>query len=223
MSKYFLPFLCAVMACAGPQTAAGPQSAAAPAKVAAASQEQAEAAALASMMQNLQSSKTDYKIGGADLLDIQVYQQQDLSRLVRVSQNGTITFPLIGTVKVGGLSAALAEEAISTKLKGYLISPQVSIFIKEYGNKRVTVLGEVKNPGSFELPTEAKLTVLEAVSRAGGFTGIAAPDRTKVIRNVGGKSQTFTITVSDITSRGQKDKDIPLEPGDVVWVPQSFF
>lgn len=207
------------LGCAGTQTQTGPQ----PAPAAAANQEKAEEAALASVLQGLQSKKSDYKIGGADLIEIQVFQQKELDRVLRVSQNGTITFPLIGTLKVGGLSVAQAEAALSTKLQDYIISPQVTIFIKEYGNKKVFVLGEVKSPGSFELPTEAKLTVLEAISLAGGFTGIAAPDRTKVIRTAEGKSQSFTIQVSDITSRGEKHKDMVLEAGDVVWVPQSFF
>lgn len=184
---------------------------------------QAEAAAIESALQGLRSAKNDYLIGGADLLEISVFQQPDLSRKLRVGQNGTISFPLIGTVQVGGLTPIAAEELLSLKLKEYLVAPQVTIFIKEYGNKRVFVLGEVKKPGSFELPTESQLTVLEAVSLAEGFTPIAAPDRTKVIRAVEGKSRSFTIVVSDITKRGKKDKDIPLEPNDVIFVPQSFF
>ena len=216
MNRFIPLFLLSfALACASPQTAGAP----APAR----NLDKAEEAALASALQGLQTQKTDYKLGGADLIDIQVYQQKDLDRLLRVSQNGTISFPLVGTVKVGGLSVAQAEEALSTKLKDFIISPQVTIFIKEYGNKKVFVMGEVTKPGSFDLPTEAKLTVLEAVSLAGGFTAIAAPDRTKVIRNVAGKSQSFTIPVSDITKRGEKQKDLPLEPGDVIWVPQSFF
>lgn len=68
------------------------------------------------------------------------------------------------------------------------------------------------------------MTVLEAITKAGGFTGIAAPDRTRVIRNTAdGKSQGISIPVSAITKEGQKDKDIPLAPNDVVYVPQSFF
>ncbi|HAM35944.1 MAG TPA: polysaccharide biosynthesis protein [Elusimicrobia bacterium] len=221
--KRIFPTFCALalglQACAGIKLGS-PNS---PASRSTSSQEKAEEAALQSVLQNLQTKKSDYKLGGADLIEITVFQQPEMSRSLRVSQNGTITFPLIGTVKVGGLSVAEAEEALSTKLKDYVISPQITIFIKEYGNKKVFVLGEVTKPGSFELPTEAKLTVLEAISLAGGFTGIAAPDRTKVIRNIDGKSQSFKIVVSDITSRGEKHKDIPLEPNDVVWVPQSFF
>ncbi|MDD5658180.1 MAG: polysaccharide export protein, partial [Elusimicrobia bacterium] len=191
--KLLLPaLLLAGAGCAGLRPAA---SAPASAK-AAANQEQAEAAALESVIRTIQDKKTDYSIGGADLLEIQVFQQEELDRKLRVSQNGSITFPLVGTVQVGGLSAAQAEEALKAKLKEYLINPQVTIFIREYGNKKVFVLGEVSKPGSFELPTESKLTVLEAISLAGGFTGIAAPDRTKVIRNMEGKSRSFTIAVS---------------------------
>jgi polysaccharide export outer membrane protein len=116
-----------------------------------------------------------------------------------------------------------AEALLSEKLKEYVINPQVTLFIKEYGNKKIFLLGEVTKPGSYELPAESKLTVLEAVTMAGGFTPIAAPDRTKVIRTVDGKSQSFMIVVSDITKRGEKQKDIALEPNDVVYVPQSFF
>lgn len=185
---------------------------------------QAEEAAVESALRQLQASrKVDYKIGGADLLDITVYQQPDLTRLLRVSQNGTVSLPLIGAVRVGGLTVTEAQDAIGGKLKEYVIHPQVTLFIKEYSNKKVFVLGEVKSPGSYELPPEAKLTVLEAVSLAGGFTPIAAPDRTKVIRAIDGRNQSFVIEVSAITKRGEKQKDIPLEPSDVVYVPQSFF
>lgn len=165
----------------------------------------------------------DYKISAADLVHITVYQEKDLERAARVSQNGTVSFPLVGIVKIGGLSVIEAEQAIAKGLKEFLVQPQVTIFIKEYGNKRVFVLGEVGKPGSYELPTESKLTVLEAVSLAGGFTPISAPDRTRVIRTVNGISQSFTIEVSAITKHGQRQKDLPLEPNDVIFVPQSFF
>lgn len=185
--------------------------------------EQAEHAAIQSALQQIQIKKADYRIGSADLLEFTVYQQAELDRRLRVSQNGTISFPLIGAVRVGGLTVNEAEAAISAKLQEFLVNPQITIFIKEYGNKKVFILGEVKSPGSFELPTESKLTVLEAISLAGGFTPIAAPDRTKVIRNLEGRSESYTVEVSAITKHGEKHKDISLEPNDVVYVPQSFF
>ncbi len=186
-------------------------------------QAQAEESAIAEALQQMGSHKVDYEISAADLLEVSVYQDKDMSRIIRVSQNGTITFPLIGSVQIGGLSVVEAQNLIASQLKDYIVNPQVTIFIREYGYKKVFVLGQVAKPGSYDLPTESKLTVLEAVSLAGGFTPIAAPNRTKVIRNAGGKSESFTIEVSAITKRGEKSKDMPLEASDVVYVPQSFF
>ena len=185
--------------------------------------EQAEAAAIAAAVSQAQSKKSDYLLSGADLLEISVFGEKDMSRQVRVSQNGTITFPLVGSVKVGGLTTAGAEAALAAGLKEYLRAPSVTIFIKEYGNKKVFVFGQVNKPGAVELPTETKMTVLEAISQAGGFTRIAAPDRSRVIRSVDGVSQSFTVEVSAITHGGQKDKDIVLEPNDVIFVPESMF
>lgn len=187
-------------------------------------QSAAEEAALANILQEIRKKGSDYKISPADLLQVTVFREQDMDRTMRVSQNGEVSFPLVGNIKVGGLSQAEAENVFAEKLKEYIVSPQVTIFVKEYGNKKVFVLGEVTKPGSYELPPESKLTVLEAISLAGGFTAVAAKDRTRVIRaSADGKSQSFTVEVSAITSSGQKDKDLPLEPNDVVFIPQSFF
>lgn len=185
--------------------------------------ESAEAAAIAQAMQAVSRSKNDYKISPADLVSVTVYQDPEMSRKVRVNANGTVTMPLIGAVKIGGMTLIEAQAAIEYKLSKYLVSPQVSLFIEEYGNKLIYVMGEVQKPGSYAIPTEKSLTVLEAISTAGGFTPIAGQDRTRVLRNVNGASVTYTIEVKAITQQGQKEKDIVLEPNDVVYVPQSFF
>jgi len=186
-------------------------------------EEAAEQAAIASVLQQLKQKGSDYKICAADLLEIDIYREEELKRVVRVSQNGGISMPLVGNLQVGGLSQAEAEVLIAGKLKEYLVNPQVTIFIKEYGNKKVFVLGEVSKPGSYELPPESRLTVLEAISLAGGFSQVAAKDRTKVIRaTADGKNVDFTVEVTSIM-RGEKQKDVTLEPNDVVYVPQSFF
>ena len=128
-----------------------------------------------------------------------------------------------GEVKVGGMTLIEAQAAIEGKLAKFLVSPQVSLFIEEYGNKTVFVMGEVQRPGSLPIPTESRMTVLEAISTAGGFTPIAAQDRTRVLRNVNGVSVSYTIEIKAITQQGQKEKDMVLEPNDVIYVPQSFF
>lgn len=174
-------------------------------------------------MKKVHSSRQSYKIGPADLIQITVYQESDLDRLARVSPEGIVTFPLIGKVQVGGLDVPSAEEAMAEKLKRYLVHPQVSILIKEYGNKIIYVLGEVQKPGSISLPTEAPLSIVEAISLAGGFTQYAAKDRIRVIRNADGKSQTYEIDVAAITRNGDKAKDLPLQPDDVIVVPETLF
>lgn len=190
-------------------------------------QEQAEQAALAKLLQSVKTpknTKENYKIAPSDLIEITVFREDELNRSIRVNQDGDISFPFIGTVKVGGKSIIEAEQTIAAGLSEYLKKPQVTIFVKEYSARQIYVLGEVKNPGAFPLPTEASLTVLEAISIAGGFTPVAAQDRTRVIRTgEDGKPQNFTISVSAITKSGQRDKDMPLTANDVVFVPQSLF
>ncbi len=211
----FLLPLVLLSACVG-----GPS---APAAKAVTPQSQAEEAAIATAIQQIESKKSDYTISNADLINVSVLGETDMDRQVRVSASGTITYPLIGSVKVGGLSTSQAEAEIAKKLNDYLRGAQVTVFIKEYGNKKVFVFGHVNKPGAIEIPTEAKLTVLEAISQAGGFTPLAAPDRTRVVRLLNGVSQSFTIEVSAITKRGEKEKDIALEPNDIVFIPESYF
>ncbi len=182
-----------------------------------------EAEAIAAAMHAVARSKTDYRVAPADLIAVTVYQDPDMSRKARVNADGTISLPLVGAVKIGGMTLVEAQAAVEKRLATYVVSPQVSLFIEEYGNKTVFVMGEVQKPGSYPIPTESRMTLLEAISTAGGFTPIAAQDRTRVLRNVNGVSVTFNINVREITQDGQKEKDMVLEPNDMVFVPQSFF
>ena len=182
-----------------------------------------EASAIAAALKQVGRAKTDYHISPADLISVTVYQDLEMNRKVRVNANGAISMPLIGAVKVGGMTLIEAQTTIEAKLTQYLVNPQVSLFIEEYGNKTVFVMGEVQRPGSYAIPTESRMTVLEAISTAGGFTPIAGQDHTRVLRNVNGVSVSYTIEVKAITQQGQKEKDMLLEPNDVIYVPQSFF
>ena len=168
-------------------------------------------------------SQLNYKIQPGDLIEITVFKETDMSRTARVSGNGTITFPLAGNIKLSDLTVPEAEALLADKLSEFLVKPQVTAFIKEYSNKMIYVLGEVKKPGSIEIPAERRLTVLEAITLAGGFTDLAAQDRTKVLRGSGSTSQSIQVEISRITKQGDKNADIYLEPNDTVYVPQSFF
>lgn len=241
LARALAPFLAALLAgaCFLPHphdsekssAAEAPPAAEAPAATAAVQVDSATAAAasakeaadIASAMQQVARSKTDYRLAPADLLDVTVYQDPDMNRKVRVNTNGTVALPLIGSIKIGGMTLIDAQAGIEAKLAKYLVSPQVSLFIEEYGNKTIFVMGEVQKPGSYPIPTESRMTVLEAISTAGGFTQVAAQDRARVLRYVNGASVTYNINIKEITQQGQKEKDMVLEPNDVVYVPQSFF
>ena len=170
------------------------------------------------------SAPTDYKIRPLDLVDIRVFQEDDLTMTNKVSQAGTLTFPLIGSVKVSGLRVQEAEQLITDKLKdGYIRNPQVTILVKEYAARRVSVLGEVKKPGTVEIPPEEALTLLQAVAYAGGFQNVAKTDEVIVRRIIDGKETKTKVNATRLMRADAAETDYPLEPGDIVYVPTRFF
>ena len=158
-------------------------------------------------------------LGPGDLVEIRVYGE-DLSGAHRVAPEGTIDFPLCGKVKLSGLSTSQAADAITRCLKdGYLKAPQVSVLIREYNSKKIFVFGEVQKPGTF--PFEGNMSIIQAITLAGGFTKLAAKNSTNVTRIVDGQEKKLRVPVEEI---GQgKEKNFLLQPGDIVFVPESFF
>lgn len=173
-------------------------------------------------IENLKNSQ-DYLIQPGDLVEIKVYKEEDMERTLRVSTNGSITFPLIGNVKIAGLTVSAAEQKLENALQAYLKTPSVSFLIKEYANKTVYVLGQVKTPSSIAILPEKTMTLLEAITSAGGFTEIAAISKVKILRMENGVQKSIEVDVSQITKEGNKQYDVPLKPADVVFVPQSLF
>lgn len=154
-----------------------------------------------------------------DLLEVRVYQEADLSGVYRVSADGRIDFPLCGKVQVGGLSASGAADAITECLKnGYLRRPQVSALVKEFNSKKVFVFGEVGKPGSF--PFEDGMTIVHAISQAGGLTRGAAKNSVNVTRVIDGQEVKLPVKMEDIVVG--REKNFPLQPGDIIFVPQSL-
>ena len=174
--------------------------------------------------QLLLSQTVEYKLQPGDVLRITVHDQPDLTTQTRVTSEGFITFPLLGKIFLRGLTAQQLEFRIKELLeKDYLVSAQVLVFIEEYHPRQVSVLGEVKLPGKYDMPEEKDLTFLEAIAMAGGFGKDADIDKTQIMRTINGKKETIKIKVTDITKKGQKEKDIILEPGDIIFIPESFF
>ena len=165
-----------------------------------------------------------YRLQAEDVLNITVHEQPDLTTRTRVTADGNITFPLLGVVEVAGLAVPELEEKLTILLKkDYLVNPQVIVFIEEYAAKQVSVIGCVNNPGKYDMLHEKETTVLQAVAMAGGFSEIADINGTRILRKEDGADRTIYVRVKDITQKGEKDKDIPLKPNDIVFVPESFF
>lgn len=160
----------------------------------------------------------EYRVGVNDILQIDVYGEEDLSQKVQVSASGFITYPLLGRVKAGGQSISELEEAIRSALaKDYVRDPQVRIAVKEFSN--IYVVGQVLDPGPY--PFKGGMSVLQAVTTAGGFTKIANKRRVRIVRNKEGKPESWTVSVAGIINGDEED--VLLEPGDTVIVPESFF
>jgi len=168
---------------------------------------------------NSGSKQESYTIGVGDLLGIEVYDEPDLTREIRVLTDGNITFPLLGMMKAGGLTVTELEQLITKKLaEKYLVNPQVMVFVKEFSN--VYVFGEVKSPGSF--PIYGRMTVFEAITLAGGFTDVAS-QRVKVIRQENGREVAYDVDIERLTKKGDASQDIELRANDRVIVSRGFF
>jgi len=162
---------------------------------------------------------SEYRIGAKDLLEITVLGVAEINKLVvRVSEEGRITLPLLGEVNVDGLTRSGLEREL-TRLVGekYVRNPQVTVFIQEYLSKRVSVLGAVEKPGPFELL--GRQTVLSIISQAGGLTRDAGKEIIVIRQLAGGDSTAIRIPIDDLFLKGEAKLNIALEPDDVVTVP----
>ena len=170
------------------------------------------------------AQQPEYKLQSTDVITVNVHNQPDLTTKTRVTADGYITFPLLGKVMVEGLTVQEAEQKLKQLLeKDYLVNAQVVVFIEEYHARQVSVIGEVKNPGKYDMPDEKDMTLMQAIAMAGGFTKHAEITKTKVMRIEDGDKETITINVKDITEKGEKDKDVVLKADDMIFVPESFF
>lgn len=163
----------------------------------------------------------DYIIGPEDVLEITVWRNADLSKVVAVRPDGRISLPLVGDVTAVGRTAAALAEEISGRLKDYKENPQVSIVVREVNSYAVFVLGEVMRPGKY--PLKSKTTLLQAITLAGGFTGIAARNKLVVFRfaESGQKDMKLKASYDDIIMRDSSQQNVELKPGDTIVIPSE--
>ena len=165
-----------------------------------------------------QGERSSGVISRMDNVEIRVFREDELTTRGQLSADGTISMPLIGSVRIEGLNTDQAAAAITRKLAdGYLVKPEVSVSIEARIRRTVTVLGQAQRPGVFELPAHRRLTLVEAVGMAGGVTRIANPKKVTLKR--GGSVR--LINLAEITSG--KGVDIALQDGDMITIPESLF
>src|SRR6201991_4864901 len=167
-----------------------------------------------------------YLIGVDDQLQITVWHNPDLSVSVPVRPDGKITVPLVGDVSAGGRTTEQVSAEIQQKLGQYIRDPQVAVILTALRSheylSRVRVTGAVRSPIS--IPYRQGMTVLDAVLAAGGTTEFAAPDRTELYRrNEGGSTQSYAVRLEKILQQGDLANNYPVQPGDVITVPQRAF
>ena len=168
--------------------------------------------------QTANAAGEDYKIAPLDVLEITVLNVPDISRTVQVSTSGNISMPLIKTVQAGGKTSAQLEQELARKLEaGYLQSPQVSVYVKEYNSQRITVDGAVMKPGIF--PITGKVSLLQSIALAEGLNAVADPTGILLFRIVDNKRLAARYDLKLIRS-GKLD-DPQLQAGDIVMVDES--
>jgi polysaccharide biosynthesis/export protein len=158
-----------------------------------------------------------YVIGPEDMLDINVWKEPDVSRTVPVRPDGKISLPLINDVQAAGSTPQQLASAVTQKLRKYLNEPQVTVIVTAINSQRVFVVGEVLRAGAF--PLIPGMTVLQALSSAGGFTTFADVKKIHVMRLVNGKHVEMPFNYRDVLRGDNPDQNIKLEPGDTVVVP----
>jgi protein involved in polysaccharide export with SLBB domain len=159
-------------------------------------------------------------LGAGDKLSVRVYDEEKLGGEFVVAPGGTINFPLVGKLKVDGLTCAEIEDEVTRRLtEGYLHSPSVSCSVLEFESKKVAVFGEVNSPGNFRYVD--RMTIVQAVADAGGFKDTASQDGTTVVRVVQGEERTARVPVSAILAG--EVANLELLPGDIIVVPRSIY
>lgn len=168
----------------------------------------------------INTDPSDYLLGSGDLIQVTIFESEELNAKVRVSSRGFITLPLLGQVEVKNMTAHDAEMHIENLYsEKYIKNPHVSVFVEEHLSQRITLIGQFKNPGTYDYLS--KMRLMDVMALAGGLNEKAS--HTAQIRRMGkwGKSQAILIDLEKIISEGQNELNIEMNGGDVVFVPEA--
>ncbi len=159
----------------------------------------------------------DYRIGPQDVLTISVWKEPEITRTVPVRPDGKISLPLLNDVQAAGLTPMELAESITIGLKKFIADPQVTVIVTEINSRHFYVLGEVGRPGAY--PLLPGMTVLQALSGAGGFSQWANLNEIYVLRNEGGQQVRYPFKYKDVLKGKRTEQNIELKPGDTIVVP----
>ncbi|HKB91991.1 MAG TPA: polysaccharide biosynthesis/export family protein [Opitutaceae bacterium] len=170
-----------------------------------------------------------YQLNVTDKISVRIYQEEELTTIVRIDAGGKVNLPLVKEVKISGLTVRDAQAAIENAYREnrYLRSPQVTLTVEEYAPREVSIQGQVRAPGRYTLPIESTFSVIELVTKAGGLTDVAKGSSVMITRiGLDGQKTTTTVDVESILKGKGKanstDTNLLLKPGDIVYVPERI-
>jgi len=158
---------------------------------------------------------SEYRLGPEDVLEVFVWKEPDLSTTVVVRPDGRISLPLANELEAGGKTVAQLQSEITTQLRRYISEPIVNVMVKQINSLKISVLGEVRKPDVYRIKN--RVTVLDAIAMAGGFTDLARPSRVVILRNTETGQARIKIDIKQLVADGQS-KPFYLEPLDTVYV-----
>lgn len=191
--------------CMGAQEAAGGQH------------PQAITSAANELAKKVATQDPNYVIGSQDMLDISVWREPDFSRTVPVRPDGKISLPLLNDMQAAGLTPSQLAAELTKSLNKFVTNPQVTIIVTQINSQRFYVLGEAARPGAYTLIPE--MTILQALSNAGGFTPYANSKKIYLLREENGKQQKLLFNYKDVISGKRTEQNIVLKSGDTIVVP----
>ena len=162
-------------------------------------------------------SDPSYIIGPMDVLEIQVWKEPDFSRQVLVRPDGKITLPLVGDIPASGMNTMGLKALLSEKLENFVSNPEVTVIVLESHSKNFYIIGKITRPGTY--PLNPDMTVLQAISVAGGLAEWADKDSIRIIRRSGGKDEILPFDYDKVISGESLEQNILLKPNDTIIVP----
>ncbi|MBM7117456.1 polysaccharide biosynthesis/export family protein [[Archangium] primigenium] len=168
-------------------------------------------------MSQVDNTDHPYRIGREDVLDVAVWRDGDLSRTLPVRPDGFISLPMVGEVQAEGRTPTELSEQIRDSLRAYVQEPRVTVIVREVNSSRVFITGEVAHPGAY--PLRGRVSILQAIALAGGFTDFADRDGIVVLRRSEKDGSTIPVSYSELVNSPEKNEPLNLRPGDTIVVP----